>query len=88
MDTRTSLATIVRSETVGRRIEKIIDAIALMAVQTSMLAVSGSVEAATSSFSIMPTVYMAELCMPSRKSERQINGLVVKLLERQSSPLL
>ena len=34
------------SETVGRRIEKIVDAIALMAVQTSMLAVSGSVEAA------------------------------------------
>jgi methyl-accepting chemotaxis protein len=31
---------------VGRRIEKIVDAIALMAVQTSMLAVSGSVEAA------------------------------------------
>ena len=45
-DTRTSLTTIVRSETVGRRIEKIVDAIALMAVQTSMLAVSGSVEAA------------------------------------------
>jgi methyl-accepting chemotaxis protein len=45
-DTRTSLVTIVRSETVGRRIEKIVDAIALMAVQTSMLAVSGSVEAA------------------------------------------
>jgi methyl-accepting chemotaxis protein len=45
-DTRTILATIVRSETVGRRIEKIIDAIALMAVQTSMLAVSGAVEAA------------------------------------------
>jgi methyl-accepting chemotaxis protein len=45
-DTRTSLATIVRSETVGRRIEKIVDAIVLMAVQTSMLAVTGSVEAA------------------------------------------
>jgi methyl-accepting chemotaxis protein len=45
-NTRTSLATIVRSETVGRRIEKIVDAIALMAVQTSMLAVCGSVEAA------------------------------------------
>jgi methyl-accepting chemotaxis protein len=45
-DTRTSVATIVRSETVGRRIEKIVDAIALIAVQTSMLAVSGAVEAA------------------------------------------
>ena len=45
-DTRTSLATIGRSETVGRRIEKIVDAIALMGVQTSMLAVSGLVEAA------------------------------------------
>ena len=31
---------------VGRKIEKIVDAIALIAVQTSMLAVSGSVEAA------------------------------------------
>jgi methyl-accepting chemotaxis protein len=45
-DTRGSIATIARSETVGRRIEKIVDAIALIAVQTSMLAVSGSVEAA------------------------------------------
>ncbi len=34
------------SEAVGRKIEKIVDAIALIAVQTSMLAVSGSVEAA------------------------------------------
>jgi methyl-accepting chemotaxis protein len=46
VDTRGSISTIARSETVGRRIEKIIDAIALIAVQTSMLAVSGSVEAA------------------------------------------
>jgi methyl-accepting chemotaxis protein len=45
-DTRRSLATIMRSETVGRRIEKIVDAIALKTVQTNMLAVSGSVEAA------------------------------------------
>jgi methyl-accepting chemotaxis protein len=49
VDTRTSLTTILRSEAVGRRIEKIVDAIALMAVQTSMLAVSGSVEAARAS---------------------------------------
>jgi methyl-accepting chemotaxis protein len=40
------VATILSSETAGRRIEKIVDAIALIAVQTSMLAVSGSVEAA------------------------------------------
>ncbi len=45
-DARVSLATIGRSEAVGRRIEKIVDALALMAVQTNMLAVSGSVEAA------------------------------------------
>jgi methyl-accepting chemotaxis protein len=44
--TQTSIATIVRLETLGRRIEKIVDSIALVAVQTSMLAVSGSVEAA------------------------------------------
>jgi methyl-accepting chemotaxis protein len=45
-NTQASVATIKRLESVGRRIEKIIDAIALVAVQTSMLAVSGSVEAA------------------------------------------
>jgi methyl-accepting chemotaxis protein len=45
-DRQSSLTTIARLETVGRRIEKIVDAIALIAVQTSMLAVSGSVEAA------------------------------------------
>jgi methyl-accepting chemotaxis protein len=43
---RASLDTIVRLEGVGRRIEKIVDGIALVAVQTTMLAVSGSVEAA------------------------------------------
>ncbi len=45
-DTRASVATIKRLEGVGRKIEKIIDAISLVAVQISMLAVSGSVEAA------------------------------------------
>ena len=45
-DTQASAATISRLETVGRRIEKIVSGIALVAVQTSMLAVSGSVEAA------------------------------------------
>jgi methyl-accepting chemotaxis protein len=44
--TRASVATIKRLEKVGRRIEKIVEAIALIAVQTSMLAVSGAVEAA------------------------------------------
>jgi methyl-accepting chemotaxis protein len=44
--TKASLLTIVRLETVGRNIEKIVDAIALVAIQTTMLAVSGSVEAA------------------------------------------
>ncbi len=45
-DTRDGLATITRLEGLGRRIEKIIDGIALIVVQISMLAVSGSVEAA------------------------------------------
>lgn len=44
--TQSSLATIRQLEGAARRIEKFIDAIALVAVQTSMLAVSGSVEAA------------------------------------------
>jgi methyl-accepting chemotaxis protein len=44
--TGSSLDLIISLETVSRRIEKIVDAIALVAVQTSMLAVSGAVEAA------------------------------------------
>jgi methyl-accepting chemotaxis protein len=44
--TQASLATVARLEVVGRKIEKIIGAISLITVQTSMLAVSGAVEAA------------------------------------------
>jgi methyl-accepting chemotaxis protein len=44
--TRTSLETLARLEGVARRIEKIVDGIGLVAMQTTMLAVSGSVEAA------------------------------------------
>jgi methyl-accepting chemotaxis protein len=44
--TRANLDKIARLETVGRSIEKIVDNVALVAVQTTMLAVSGSVEAA------------------------------------------
>ena len=45
-NTRASLATIARLESVGRNIEKIVSGISLVVVQTTMLAVSGSVEAA------------------------------------------
>ena len=45
-DARASVTAITRIEGVARKIEKIVDTIALVAVQTSMLAVSGSVEAA------------------------------------------
>jgi methyl-accepting chemotaxis protein len=44
--TRASLDVISGLERLGRRIDKIVDGIALVAVQTSMLAVSGAVEAA------------------------------------------
>ncbi len=44
--TRESLDTIVSLEGIGRKIEKIVDAITLVNIQTNMLAVSGSVEAA------------------------------------------
>src|SRR5690606_39846410 len=44
--TQAGLATLKRVESVGRRIEKIVESIALVAVQSSMLAVSGAVEAA------------------------------------------
>jgi methyl-accepting chemotaxis protein len=45
-DTRASLTAITRIEGAARKIEKTVDTIALIGVQTSMLAVSGSVEAA------------------------------------------
>lgn len=41
-----SLETVIELERVGRKIEKIVDSITLVTVQTSMLAVSGAVEAA------------------------------------------
>jgi methyl-accepting chemotaxis protein len=44
--TRSSLTTIVQLESVGRKIEKIVESIALVTIQTNMLAVSGAVEAA------------------------------------------
>lgn len=44
--TRENLATIVQLEAVGRKIAKIVDSITLVTIQTSMLAVSGAVEAA------------------------------------------
>ncbi len=44
--TKSHIEAIIRLETIGRNIEKIVDTIALVAVQTTMLAVSGSVEAA------------------------------------------
>jgi methyl-accepting chemotaxis protein len=45
-DTRGGVVAMTRLEGLGRKIEKMVDTIALIAVQTSMLAVSGSVEAA------------------------------------------
>jgi methyl-accepting chemotaxis protein len=45
-DTGSSLEQIVGLETTSRQIDKIVDGIALIAVKTSMLAVSGAVEAA------------------------------------------
>ena len=43
--TRASLAAITRLESVARIIDKVVGAISLVVVQTSMLAVSGAVEA-------------------------------------------
>jgi purine-binding chemotaxis protein CheW len=45
-ETEAVAALVAAMETARRRVEKIVDAIALVAVQTNMLAVSGSVEAA------------------------------------------
>jgi methyl-accepting chemotaxis protein len=46
VDSRSNLGKIETLQTVGRSIDKIVDSIALVAVQTGMLAVSGAVEAA------------------------------------------
>jgi methyl-accepting chemotaxis protein len=46
LKTRDSLTTIVQLEAVARKIEKIVESITLVTIQTSMLAVSGAVEAA------------------------------------------
>ena len=43
---RVSLTAILDLDTIGRKMEKIVDSIGLVTVQTTMLAVSGSVEAA------------------------------------------
>ena len=45
-NTQLSIATVGRLDGIGKKIAKIVDAIALINVQTSMLAVSGAVEAA------------------------------------------
>ncbi|WP_425067501.1 methyl-accepting chemotaxis protein [Reyranella sp.] len=45
-ESRAALGTIGRLEAVGRRIEKIVSGISLIVVQTTMLAVTGSIEAA------------------------------------------
>jgi methyl-accepting chemotaxis protein len=45
-DTRSSLGLITALDHVSRRIDKIVDSISLVSIQTNMLAVSGSVEAA------------------------------------------
>jgi methyl-accepting chemotaxis protein len=45
-ETQSSVSTVLQLGAIGRKVEKIVDAIALITVQTSMLAVSGSVEAA------------------------------------------
>ena len=45
-DTQSSVATAVQLSAIGRKVEKMVDAMALITVQTGMLAVSGSVEAA------------------------------------------
>lgn len=44
--TRSTLGSIAELESIGRRIDKVVETIALVAVQTTMLAVSGAVEAA------------------------------------------
>jgi methyl-accepting chemotaxis protein len=44
--TRAGLETIISLDAIGRKIEKIVDAITLVNIQTNMLAVSGAVEAA------------------------------------------
>ena len=84
--TRSSLATIARLEAVGRRIGAIVDEITLVAVQTSMLAVSGSVEAARAGdagrgFSVVSND-VRSLAREASESVARIKETVVGILDQ------
>jgi methyl-accepting chemotaxis protein len=84
--TRASLATMGRLESVGRRIGAIVDEITLVAVQTSMLAVSGSVEAARAGdagrgFSVVSND-VRSLAREASESVARIKETVVGILDQ------
>jgi methyl-accepting chemotaxis protein len=83
---RASLATILRLETVGRNIAKIVDGIALVAVQTTMLALSGSVEAARAGdagrgFSLVSTDIRA-LARETASNAEKVKDTVTEILDQ------
>src|SRR4029077_3153352 len=85
-DTRTSLAPIGRLESVGRNIEKIVSGISLIVVQTTMLAVSGSVEAARAgaagaAFAVVSNA-IASLAREASDSADRIKETVAGILDQ------
>lgn len=70
-----SLVSIARLETVGRQIQKVVEGLAMVAVQTSMLAVSGSVEAARAGASGRGfAVVSADIRSLAREASESIEG--------------
>jgi methyl-accepting chemotaxis protein len=85
-NTRVSLKTIARLESVGRNIEKIVSGLSLIVVQTTMLAVSGSVEAARAGeagrgFAVVSTD-IRNLAREGADSAEQIQDTVGGILEQ------
>ena len=87
--TRASLETISRLEGIGRQIAGIVDDITLVAVQTSMLAVSGSVEAARAGDSgrgfAVVSGDIRNLARESSQSVAKIKGTVTGILDQIAS---
>ena len=87
--TRASLEMIIGIETVSRRIDKVIDKIALIAVQTTMLAVSGAVEAArageTGSGFALVSGDIRGLAQEATENADQVKETVRNILEQIAS---
>ncbi len=88
-ETRASLARILDLKGLGRRVSKVVDNIALVAVQTSMLAVSGAVEAARAGDAgrgfVVVSGDIRALAREVAESASQISDMVASIMEQISA---